>query len=231
MRTVSISISNNQKVELFVDKIKEGFEFWAVGIINGQRVVIDHHLTHDDLPARLEYAQREDLIWREAGRSEIPVGKHKNAVEKEETMGRGVFWDYEHWDRHSMTEHLGAIAFLPNDRKELITAKKKLLGRWTDGVLTFSVEPNHMLKWSCSDPKHPLNLGNSAPGSAPDWWNFGKWNFFLMNTKHKAATYVGVVRVNDQELHLGCCGHLHRMVQIFHRIVSVTSGAFLTEQV
>ena len=54
-------------------------------------MVLDHHFTHDDLEARLEYSQPNDLVWREAKRSEIPSEKHQNAIEMEETMARRVF--------------------------------------------------------------------------------------------------------------------------------------------
>jgi hypothetical protein len=149
MRTVTIPVYNNQQIELFIEKVKDGFELWAVGVVKGQRVVIDHHLTHDDLPARLEYAQPEDLIWRDAERSEIPVEKHKNAIEMEETIEREVFWDYENRSKSacpSVTGHLAALDFLTLDKKELAAAKKMMLGRWTDSVLTFSVEPNNKLQ-------------------------------------------------------------------------------------
>jgi hypothetical protein len=220
MRTVSIPVYNEQKLELFIEKLKDGFEFWAVGIIKGERVVIDHHLTHDDLQARLEYAQPEDLIWRDATRSEIPVEKHNKAILQEETIERGVFWDYENAHKgaqQSVASHLGAISFLTKDRKELIAAKKMILGRWTDGVLTFSTEPNNKLQWSCADRNHPLNVVERTSGHRMDWWNFASWKFAVMNEKHKAATYVSVLRVNEQELHLTGGGHLHRMAQIFRR--------------
>ncbi len=218
MRTVSILVRNNQKLDLFVEKLKDGFELWAVGIVNGQRVVIDHHLTHDDLQARLEYAQAEDLVWRDADRSEIPAEKHKNALEKEETISRGVFWDYENRAGHSVASHLGAINFLTLDKKELAAAKKMLLGRWTDGVLTFSVEPNNRLQWSCADRNHPLNVVERTSGHLVDWWNFAKWQFAVVNEKHKAATYVAVLRVNEHELHVTGGGHLHRVAHVFRRV-------------
>lgn len=216
MRTVSIPVRNNQQLELFVEKLKDGFELWAVGIVDGNRVLIDHHLTHDDLEARLEYAEPEDLVWRDSDRSEIPTDKHKNALEKEETIGRGVFWDYENRDR-SVTHHLGAIDFLTLDKKELAAAKKMLLGRWTDGVLTFGVESNNKLQWSCAERNHPLNVVERTRGYVVDWWNFAKWQFAAVNEKHKAATYVAVLRVNEHELHLTGGGHLHRVAHVFRR--------------
>jgi hypothetical protein len=218
MQTVSIPVRNNQNLELFIEKLKDGFEFWAVGAIEGQRVVIDHHLTHDDLPARLEYAQPEDLVWRNAELSEIPLKKHKFAIEREENLARGVFHDYEKWDRHSITEHLAAIAFLPKDRKELIAAKKKLLGRWTDSILTFSLEPDNRLQWSCDDKNHPLNVIERRSGHPPDWWNFSKWSFAYMNATYKTATYIDVIKVNEHELHVSGGGNVHRMAHIFRRL-------------
>src|SRR5271154_6031360 len=90
MRTVSIPVYTSKKIELFVEKVKGGFELWAVGIVKGQRILIDHHLTRDDLETRLEYARPEDLIWRDTVHSEIPVEKHERTVQMEETIERGV---------------------------------------------------------------------------------------------------------------------------------------------
>ena len=221
MRTVLISVQNDQKLELFVKKLTRGFEFWAVGIFNVDRVVLDHHLTHDDLEARLEYAKPKDLIWRNAEQHEIPVKKHNNAILQEETIARHIFWDYENRARQSVTSHLGGgSAFITLDKKELAVAKKMMLGRWTDGVLTFSLEPNNKLLWICADRNHQLNVIERTSGHLVDWWNFSKWKFAIMNEKQKAATYVAVVSVNEQELHLTGGGHLNRMAQVFRRLRS-----------
>jgi hypothetical protein len=220
MRTVTICVRNNQKVELYTDEYQDGFEFWAVGTVDGRRVVIDHHLTHDDLETRLEYAQPRDLVWRDATRSEMPSEKHKMAVDQEETISRGVFWDYERrgpGQIQSVTCHLRAIDFLTIDRKSLVAAKRMLLGRWTDGVLTFSLEPNNQLQWSCADRGHWLNGGERVHGHAPNWWNAGKWGIGILNNKHWCGTHVGVLHVGERELHLVGGGHLHRMAYVFHR--------------
>lgn len=218
MRAVSITVYNNQKLELFVEKLKDGFEFWGVGSINGKLLIIDHHLTHDDLEMRLEYAQSGDLIWRDAVRSEIPLEKHKNAIEMEETITRGVFWDYESRREgayQSVTGHLGSVGFLTTDKKETASAKKAMFGRWTDGILTFGLESNNILQWSCTDKQHWFNIGAYDP--APNWWNFAKWQFVLMNDKTKIGTHVSVLRVNEKELHIEGGGHLHRFAYIFRR--------------
>src|SRR5437867_7849604 len=117
MRTVAITIHNNHKFELFVEKRRQGFEFWVVGPAKGHRMLLDHHVTHDDLEARLEYAQAGDLIWRDAVRSEMPAEKHQNAIEMEETIRLDTFWDFEKLHQ-SVTGHLGAISFLMMDKAE-----------------------------------------------------------------------------------------------------------------
>lgn len=148
MRSVAIPVYTNKKLELFVEKRKEGYEFWAVGISKGQRLVIDHSLTRDDLETHLEYAHREDLIWHEATLSEIPAEKHKSAIEREECFGKF---------QYGMTRIISAIGFLDRDRKDTTAAKKTILGKWSDGVLTFNIEPNNKLQWSCATHEHWLN--------------------------------------------------------------------------
>ena len=218
MRKVVIRVRNNQEIEIFVDRLREGFEFWAVGMVKGRRILIDHHLTHDDLEARLEYAQPGDLIWHDAARSEIPFEKHGNAIAQEETMSRRVFWDYDgraEGQIQSVTCHLGAIGFLTPDRKESSVAKKMMLGAWTDGILSFRLEPQNKLVWSCAKTNYWLSRRD---GHKPDWWNFARWGIGLINQKHSCGTHVGVLHVGEHELHLKGGGHLHRMAHIFRRI-------------
>jgi len=141
MRTVAIPIRNTQKVEVFVEKHADYFELWIVGLVKERRMVLSHHLTRGDLETHLEYARPEDLIWRDAERSEIPTEKHQNAIEMEETISRGVFRD------GGVGTHIDSIAFITKDRKALLSAQKLLLGRWTDGTLTFDLKPEHKLSW------------------------------------------------------------------------------------
>ncbi len=218
MRTTAITVHNNQTLEVFVEKRKDGFELWMVGPMKANdRAVLDHHLTHDDLEARLVYAKPGDLIWRDAAASEIPTEKHQNAIEGEKTIQQGTFWDFEKLHQ-SVGGHFGAIALLPTDRKESNAAKKLLLGRWTDGVATLNIEPNNKLGWSCTDLNHPLNVGEKIDGHAPDWWNFAMWRVALMNDEHKCGTHVGVLRVDERELHIEGVGGLHRLATVFHRV-------------
>ena len=95
MRSTSFIIHNNQMLEVFVEKEERHFELWMVGTVKDRRVVLDHHLTHDDLESRLAYAQPGDLIWRDAISSEIPTEKHKNAIQMEEAIKQGAFIDFE----------------------------------------------------------------------------------------------------------------------------------------
>jgi hypothetical protein len=220
MRAVTIPVKNNLRVEIFVEKLKDGFEIWGVGKSKEGRMVLDHHLTHDNLEALLEYAQPKDLVWRDASHSEIPAEKHQNAIEREETIARGVYWDYENRGEgaiNSVTCHLGAIAFLVRDRKDLAAAKKMMHGQWTDGILTFTVMPNNRLEWFCEDKQHWLNKF-TAP--APTWWNFGKWELFIMSnmgTPQARGIHFPILRVNEHELHVSGGGRRHRLAYVFRR--------------
>ena len=79
--------------------------------------------------------------------------------------------------------------------KGVETAKRLVLGQWTDGVVTLSLEPDHKLRWIFTDPENPLGLGKRTHGSAVDWWNFAMWGIALLNQEHKHGTVVGVLRV------------------------------------
>jgi hypothetical protein len=138
MKKVAITVHNDKQLELLLEKRKNGFEVWIVGPVQKRRVVLDHHLTHDDLETRLEYAKAGDLLWREAKDSQIPAEKHQNAIEAEENIS--TFWDYEKLHQ-SVTGHLSSIALLSTDKAESNAAKLAIPGRWTDGIVTVSLEP------------------------------------------------------------------------------------------
>lgn len=213
MRAVTIPVYTSKKLELFVEKLKDGFELWAVGVVKGRRILIDHHLTHDDLETRLEYARPKDLIWRDAAPSEIPAEKHAKAIQMEETIyERRGFWD-------GVDSNLASVYLLDRDRKEASAAKKMILGRWTDGVVTLSLEPNNKLQWTCVDPQHWLNVWGQNTSQPPDWWNMGSWELGLManrNTRQACGTHAGVLHVDEKELHIRG-GHLNRIVHVFYR--------------
>ena len=237
MKTVSITVHNNKKLELFVEKHEDWFEVWIVGPIRKRRTLLDHHLTHDDLERFLEYAKPGDLVWCDAGITEIPAEKHRNAIEVEETIKQGTFWDFHGLDEmeasvrqalglpassmpscHSVTGHLGAIALLSEDidKTEWSVAKQAILGQWTDGVVTMSFEPDHKMRWSCADRQQPLNFGERVNGHAPDWWNFAMWGVALLNSKNKCGTHVSVLHVGKDELHIFESDHPHRMATVFN---------------
>jgi hypothetical protein len=221
MKTVAITIHEDTKVELFVEKRENGFEVWIVGPVQERRAVLDHHLTHDNLEARLHYETVGDLVWRKADDSEIPTEKHQNAIEAEKNIS--TFLDYESLNQ-SVTGHLSAITLLSNDKAPWNAVKKALLGLWTDGIVSMSFEPGNRLRWSCSDPQHPLNVGERVHNHAPDWWNSAMWAVALMNNEHKCGTRIGVLQVDEEELHL-FSSHPHRIAQVFRRVGQV-AGTF-----
>jgi hypothetical protein len=214
MKKTTIRIHHNRNIELFVEKRNDGFEIWIVGLFQKKRLVLDHHLTHDDLEARLEYANCGDMLWCEAENGEIPDEKHQNAIEAEKNIA--TFWDYEKLHQ-SVAGHLSAIVLLSTDTAEQKVTEQALLGRWTDGIVTVSFESNNRLQWSCVDRQHPLNVGERVHGHAPDWWNFGLWEIALLNNDHKCGTRVHVLRVDEQELHF-FSNHPHRIAHVFRRV-------------
>ena len=194
MRTTSINVFNNQQIEIFIEKHEHWFELWQVGKLK-QRMVLNHYLTHDDLESYLGYAKFGDIIWRDASHEEIPTEKHQNAIEYEETIKAGRFIDSQ------LSPHLDTTGFLPIDRKALNTAKRLILGKWTDGNVTLSLEPNHKLQWSCLNKPNLHKLGENISGHAPDWWDFARWQLPLWNTEHRCGVRASILHVDDQELH------------------------------
>ncbi len=67
----------------------------------------------------------------------------------------------------AVCNNFASISFLDGDRKETVAAKKAILGRWTDGVLTFGIEPNNKLQWSCADHQHWPSLGKFGRDARP----------------------------------------------------------------
>src|SRR5580658_10317961 len=143
MHKTHLTVFNNQFVEGYVAQRPEGYEFWLVGIVDGERTVLDHHLTHDDIVGHLEYSKPKDVTWVDAAESEIPEKKHRHTVEMEETIERRVFWDGNNPEHEAqaaevakalgypipearperaVAHHFGSIVFLKNDRRELTAA-------------------------------------------------------------------------------------------------------------
>lgn len=201
-------------------KHKSWFEYWVIGSIKRERLVLDHYLTHDDIEAHLHYSNYGDLIWRDASDKEIPTKKHQNAIEMEETIKRGVFCDFMEAPESSVTtliSHISSVSIVGTTRKINKASHPAIIGRWTDDVITFNLQPNNKLEWSCTDPRDPLNVGERVHGHAPDWWNFGGWHLYLMNDEYKCGTHVSVFRISDTELHLP--GNVpHRIARIFRRV-------------
>lgn len=203
MRNTTFTVRNNQMLEVFTKRHGPGFELWTVGLIKERRSVLSHYLTHDDLEARLAYAEVGDLLWRNATIAEIPNEKHTAAAQWEESLRRGVFVDNDMQQRHSVASHFDVINLLPLDRKTWNIAKNVILGKWTDGNASVCFEPQSKLQWSCPmERPHLLNRYARVDGRIPDWWSFASWQLHLMNSEHKCGIRVGVLRVDQNELHL-----------------------------
>ncbi len=240
MKSSTIIVHNSRKLEFFIEERNDGFEFWAGASIRGQRVLLGHHLTHDNVEAHLHYFQPGDLIWRDCEPSEIPTKKHGAALEDEETIKRGAYLDYDDpkldeleavarkasglsvssaLSHRSVADHLGAIVFLAQDpdKEEGKAAKQAIIGEWTDGVVTMRFEPGNEMDWSCADLHHPFSIGIWVHRSPPDWWNFEMWGIALLNRKNRCGTRIGVLRVNEKELHL--TSRLpHRIADVYRRV-------------
>jgi len=215
----SITIHNNQNFEIFVEKLKLGFELWKVGPIKGHRVILDHYLTHDDLEAKLNYVNSGDLGWRNAKPSELPSEKHLSAIQMEQTIKQGRYIDFEKRLNQPLVYHFAStVNLIPIDRKAFNVAKKAILGRWTDGIAAVDFKPEAKLDWICpiKEP-HPFNSGVRTHGYQPDWWSFVGWQLCILNNKHKAGLRVGVLRVDEQELHVWNENQPHKIAHIFYR--------------
>ena len=140
----------------------------------------------------------------------------------EESIKRGTFVDFEKGLHQPLVYHFASVNLIPLDRKEWNVAKKAMLGRWTDGIATVNFKPDAKLTWSCpTDRPHPFNSGVRGGGHIPDWWSFASWQLHLMNDEHKVGMRIGVLRVNEQELHVWSENHPHRLAHVFHREKSV----------
>jgi hypothetical protein len=220
MRTTAFIVYYNKKFEIFVEKRKDGFELWAVGPIKGRRTLLDHHLTHDDVEAHLEYAKPGDLVWRDAALSEIPTEKHRSAVEGEQTIQRGAFCDcLSHPEKpfQNVVNHLSALVIIARDRKGAKDAKKALLGQWTDGVATLDIKPNNELELSCTDLGHPLNIGKGVQSEVSERWEFKEWQLSFLNKKKQWISSLRVLHADEQRLHFQSM-HPNRLAHIFRKI-------------
>lgn len=215
MRTTRITAHNNQVLEVFVQQHPIGFELWMVANIDKRRTVLKHYLTKDDLEADFAYARIGDLTWRDSSPNELPASRHSSAIEGENSIKRGIVVEYE-----LLAYHFGVISLLSFDRKVWKVASQLIVGTWDDGIALLKLEANSqaVVKFS-SGQSHPLNVGyiQSVP---PDSWKFSDWQLFLMNDKNECGERLGILRVDEEELHFysarrDCLAH------VFHRVKAV----------
>jgi hypothetical protein len=110
------------------------------------------------------------------------------------------------------------VNLIPIDRKAFNVSKKAILGRWTDGTVVVNFKPDAKLEWSCStNEPNPFNSGARTHGYHPDWWSFVSWQLSLINNEHKAGLRIGVLRVDERELHVWEENHPNKMAHVFFR--------------
>ena len=80
------------------------------------------------------------------------------------------------------------------------------------------LQPNDRLVWSCTNPRHQLNVSQRTHGFTPDSWSFSLWELGLLSTAGSCGTHVGVLRVSANELHIFSSGTRHRVVAVFERV-------------
>ncbi len=202
MRTCAIPVRNNQVLEVFVEKRPIGFEVWTVGLVKKIRLILRHSITHDDWEQRLHYLKPNDLTWRDTPESDLPVVKHAVALEQEQQIiKRGCFQDSD----NLIYEIANSLNIITTDRKAANIAKKAILGRWTDDVVSIVFTADSKLEFSLPrDEKHPLDMCMRGGRPVPNWWSFASWTLHLM---HRSPEYVGgqrtnVVQVDERELHV-----------------------------
>lgn len=220
MRTVSITVHNNEKFEIFVKRKKSEFELWNVGPVKGRRRILDHYLTHDDLEAKLEYANSGDLVWRNAKESDLPRGNYFSASKLEAAANARMFLDFKTNLAQPLVYHIASsVNLLPLVRKVFISAQKTIMGCWTDGTARVSIKSGSELAFSyLIERPHPLNSHWRMHGYHPDHWNFKGWQLFLWNKEHGTAMRIGVIRVDERELHIWNEQHPHRIAHVFRRL-------------
>jgi len=213
MRTVTFTVRQNQTLEVFSQRrgeIYAGFEVWMVGLIKGERMVLDHFITHECLERRLCYAKAGDLLWRDASESDIPKRKHKLAEQAEEIIARGSFLDLDR-----IGYYFNSINCLPLDRKIWNVAKKAILGTWADGIVTITIAPESRLTISCPPAaSHPLYT--AAHDNHADKWGLGSWSFGMMNSATYHGEWVRVLRCDEQELHISS-SQRDQLAYVFHK--------------
>lgn len=200
MRTTSLSVHNDQILEIFIEPREEHpgqFLIWMVGDIKGQRTVLDHLATQDDLEQQLSYIRHGDMIWKSADKLDIPLAKNQSAIENEKTIEQGALWD------HPCSLCWMATIWLPISRKTLNAAKKLIIGEWSDGVVNLSFKPNSQFHIDFPAPPlnhHPLLFASDYVGA--DRWNLSRWLLFLMNDKRNRGYKIGGWKCDEHELHI-----------------------------
>ena len=203
IRSVDIPIHNTQLLQVFTRLRRPGvFDVWIVTAAAGHREVHDHYLTRDDLEGRLHYSRPGDLAWRDATPSEIPADRGTSGFVMGATIPARKVLDFD-----SLCDHLtGAIVTLPLDRRALAAARRGIPGQWSDGTTLATFERPSRLRLSPPGRPYPFDGGANCP--PPDSWTFGSWQLRLMNKKHHCGVRVSVLRVDQDELHVGDLGSL-----------------------
>jgi len=202
MQTTSFQTRNNQKVEIFVKAHEECLELWVVGPQADQRMILNHYLTRDNLPARLRYTKSTLLTWASAGPGDLPAAKSEIALKDEETIDSDTFWESE-----DLIDHLGAVAALDREPTALESARRMLEGGWSDGSSVLSFGAQGVFRSQIA-PAAAHRFLRTAAKIQPDEWGLSEnWQLRLLNRESRKADRTIVHRVTDSELHIGGTGN------------------------
>jgi hypothetical protein len=211
MQTTSFQTRNNQRVEIFFKAREECFELWVVGPQAGERTILNHYLTRDNLAARLRYTKSMLLTWAPAGPGDLPAAKSEIALKDEETMDSGTFWESE-----DLIDHLGAVAALDREPMELESARRLLEGEWSDGSSVLGFGAQGAFRGQIA-PTAAQRFLRAAAKLQPDEWGLSEnWQLRLLNRGSRKADRTTVHRVTDSELHVGGTGNCLAFVMKRH---------------
>ena len=196
IRAAAIPVHNDRTLELFTRRVRpRTYELWCVASVERRRMVIHHYLTRDHLEARLTYARKNDIRWRDATMSEVPRRVSTLGLVMGTTLPPDSIVNHE-----LLVLHL-PVPCLPANAAASAAARRSIVGVWSDGKVQATFGPQDRLRLSHRVPSgHPFR--NVAGCPVPDRWGFASWQLSLINAKQQCGLRRSVLRVDHTELHL-----------------------------